>query len=691
VDLSIGAAALVPRLGAFPNGGATEFLCAPFDTYSPSRLLEHFCARKTVAYFPIEDEDESRDAKIEAILRDEFEFNHERHRLEPPRAWLDNPSVDAEWQILLHKFYFAVGLGRRFHESTDRRYLDKWVELTDSWIAVTPPGFIAADVTGRRIQNWIYAHYYFVTLRAVPQIPPTFYRRFLASLSEQVEWLCANLAPARNHRTLELYAIFLTAVVFPEMRGAARWLEFSLAEIARNAETDLLPDGVQIELSTDYHHIVLRNFLCLRRLAELNKIAIPSAMDRALVKALEFSLHAHRPDGIVPAFSDGDARDYRVLLQWGYELYHRADFLYVASGGRCGTPPGSRCARFDNSGYYVLRSGWGEQEPYRDERFLMFDCGPLGAGNHGHFDLLSFEAYAYGRPLVVDPGRYTYSEAGEVNWRAVFRGSEAHNTVLVDGRNQTRYSPGKRKLKVSGPAPRHALRALSNAPSFDLLHGVAESHEYPVVHERLIAFIAHEYWIVSDLLHARDQHRYDLLFHLAPEAHGHVVQHERDGTRLVEAPHLSLVQCADAQMKTSIEDGFVSQRYGEKVRAPLVRTAQSGRCLAFHSVIYPYRHKAPILTLRTLPVTTDAETRADHRTQALALTVGGDGTATTDIWLFSTAALPRKWTVAGYSFDGNYLWLRENAAGRLLACHCGGGVLSDETGRRVAMSGKDLS
>jgi len=688
--LSIDAVEFLPNSDAFASGDATEFLCAPFDTYASPRLLEHFSVRKTVAYFPVEDAEETGDAKIEAILADEFEFNHERHRLRTPLAWLDNPSVDTEWQILLHKFYFAVGLGRRFHETADGRYLDKWMELTDSWIAVTPPGFIAADVTGRRIQNWIYAHYYFVTLRAAPQISPTFYRRFLASLHEQVEWLCANLAPARNHRTLELYAIFLAAVVFPEMRGAARWLEFSLAEIARNVATDLLPDGVQVELSTDYHHIVLRNLLCLRRLANLNNIAIPSSMDRALVKALEFSLHAHRPDGIVPAFSDGDPRDYRVLLQWGYELYHRADFRYVASSGQCGTPPSSRQARFDSSGYYVLRSGWGEREPYRDERFLMLDCGPLGAGNHGHFDLLSFEAYAYGRPLIVDPGRYTYSEAGEINWRAVFRGSQAHNTVLVDERNQTRYAPGKRKLKVSGPAPRHALRASINAPSFDLLHGLAESHEYPVVHERLIAFIAQEYWILSDLLHAHERHRYDVLFHLAHEAYGQVWQHERDGTHLVEAPHLSLAQCVNNDATTSIEDGFVSQRYGEKLLSPVVRTSQSGCCLAFHSVIYPYRDEAPVIRLRTLPVATESGVPADHRTQALAVTVAGDSATTTDIWLFSTLPQDRKWKVASYDFEGSYLWLRENAAGQLLACYRGAGTLFD--GRhRVAMGGKDPS
>jgi hypothetical protein len=51
----------------------------------------------------------------------------------------------------------------------------------------------------------------------------------------------------------------------------------------------------------------------------------------------------------------------------------------------------------------------------------------------------------------VDPGRYTYSEAGEVNWRVHFRSTAAHNTVCVDGRHQTRYAP---KADPGAVAPR---------------------------------------------------------------------------------------------------------------------------------------------------------------------------------------------------------------------------------------------
>jgi len=170
--------------------------------------------------------------------------------------------------------------------------------------------------------------------------------------------------------------------------------------------------------------------------------------------------------------------------------------LYVATQGKHGQPPSERSVHFPDGGYAIVRSGWGEQDKaFSDEQYLVFDCGPLGAGNHGHFDCLSFELAAHGRSLIVDPGRYTYSEASEVNWRKTFRGTAYHNTVSVDGKNQTRYEPrvikeitrharGSVRHKVTGDAPEHEMRSFVSRPGFDYLHGVAVSHEYDAVHER---------------------------------------------------------------------------------------------------------------------------------------------------------------------------------------------------------------
>src|SRR5262245_49145167 len=496
-------------------------------------------------------------------MRGRFEFNGESCSLPDPVDFLRNPSSDVEWLILLHKFYYSVGLGEAFARSGDRRYLDRWVELTDRWIETVPLDFLPSDVAGRRIQNWIFAQHYFVTSNERDPVDPAFYGRFLASLAAQVDHLCEHLAPARNHRTIELCAIFLAAVVMPEFEAAPRWLDLARRELARNIETDFLEDGVHCELATDYHHVVLENFLGIRRLAEMNRIELPASIDRGIRKALDFAMHVHKPDGIVPALSDGDCGSHLDLLDAGDALYDNPAWRYVASQGRRGVPPKDRNASFGAAGYHVLRSDWGDAvEPYADARWLVFDCGPLGQGNHGHFDALSVEVAAYGRSLVVDPGRYTYDESGPVNWRVRFRGTGAHNTVQVDGRDQTRYVFHETRFKVRGPAPDCTLLASSSGPDADYLHGEAHSHEYDVVHARRIVFVRPHYWVITDEMVAAGEHDYDVQFHLPVAAREALDVQAAAGQFLVASPHLLLAQPACTGATVHVDEGFVSPIYG---------------------------------------------------------------------------------------------------------------------------------
>lgn len=662
---------------------------APLAHACPEQLLRHFHKRRSVPYFAIADADETQPDKIDDILVNRFTFNGERHWLTERFDWLINPSSDVEWHILLHKFYYAVGLGMRYEATADARYADKWVELTDSWIEQTPPGFIAADVTGRRVQNWIYAYRYFVTHARHIHVSAEFHARFLTSLHEQVDFLVSNLAPARNHRTLELYAVFLAAVVFPEWRNAADWRDFALRELTANAMADLLPDGVHCELSTDYHHLVLRNFLCARRLAKINGISVPKELDDALVRALEFSMHVHKPDGLVPALSDGDVRDFRDLLRQGHELYGRQDFLYAATGGQAGVPPAARSALFSASGYCVLRSGWGGgSRTYSDEHYLVLDCGPLGAGNHGHFDLLSFELAAHGRTLIADPGRYTYSESGDTNWRVTFRSTAYHNTVVVDGLNQTRYVPHGTKYKVRGAAPEAELRAFESRRGFDLVHCVARSHEYPAVHERIVTMIGDEYWIVSDRLTSTKTHRYDLYFHLAAEAHRGTRVTYINATCLVTAPHLLMAQCEHDGTTIALEDGFVSPRYGVKHPAPVVRFTRQAQCAVFHSVLMPFASAPPALSLRSLPVWSDDGVLASSEDDALCISTGCGEHALTDIWFFNAAQEEGARHFGNFRFEGNYVWLRKNAYGELVGIQASAGARLWEAGHAVSIPGE---
>lgn len=670
-------AVLAPRASA--AAADCPHLQSPYAELDATALLAHFRSRRGVQFFPVPDADESRREKIDAILADRFEFNGEIHELQAPIHWSKNPSVDVEWHILLHKFYFAVGLGMAYAETRDPRYLDKWIELTCSWMDSTPPGFIAADVTGRRVQNWIYAYWYFVTESPDAPVPPRFHARLLASIEQQVNYLRANLTPKRNHRTLELYAVFLAGVVFPEFKDAATWRALGITELARNAESDLLADGVHCELSTDYHHLVLKNYLCMRRLAAANDIDVPASFDARLVKALEFSMHVHKPDGIVPSFSDGDARSFLDLLATGAELYDREDFRYVATGGHAGVAPHSTAAGFAQAGYHVVRSGWGGgARAFADEHHLVFDCGPLGEGNHGHFDCLSFELAANGRSLIADPGRYTYSEVGAINWRARFRGSSYHNTVTVDGRNQTRYEPRRVadasrhvmnsvRHRVTGLAPQAELEATVSRRRFAYLCGSAKSREYEASHQRRIVFAFDEYWLIVDRLTAREAHRYDLWFHLTETAQDAVTLERDRGSIRVLAPGLVAAFDASAIDALTVEPGFVSYRYGVKHAAPILHASREARSTWFHSLLMPDDGAAPRPFVRVLPliaVDATAQAASTARVTAFEVTRSEDASPLRDIFFFGEPDCGA-WRGDRFGFAGSCLALRLDASGNV--------------------------
>src|SRR5205085_6044529 len=131
---------------------------------------------------------------------------------------------------------------------------------------------------------------------------------------------------------------------------------------------------------------------------------------------------------------------------------------------------------------------------------------------------------------VVDPGRFTYAE-GEPNLRRWFKGTAAHNTVTVDGRDQTPYARGKPKGATAEARP----GARTTRTGIDVLRGEVRSPVYDAVHARTIVFVDDAYWIVEDRLTGRAVHRYDLRFHLAsPDA-------RVDGAGRVVAPGLVLV------------------------------------------------------------------------------------------------------------------------------------------------------
>jgi Heparinase II/III-like protein/Heparinase II/III N-terminus len=511
-----------------------------------------------------------------------------------PPDWVGGPfPADEEWRIAWSKFYVGLDLAAAFRETGDRRYQRAWERLVSSWIEQVEIGVDPTDAVGRRILNWIYAWNAFADAPAFAGLGPGLGARMLESLRAQTAWLREHLTPARNHRTLELYALFLAAIALPAIDGGLR--DFALGELDRNLAADFRSDGVHVEGSTHYHLIAVRSLLGARANARRFGVALAAGFDRRLQRALDFALHCQRPDGRIPALSDADDGSYRELLALAADQFDRPDYRYAATRGAAGTPPRARGISFPAGGYHVQRSGWGEGGAgFEDERFLIFDCGPLGDGGHGHYDVLSVELAAGGRPLVLDPGRYTYHE-GEPNLRRWFKGTAAHNTVCVDGLDQTTY----RRRKPKGAVARHRFLGRARAPGLDVVRGAVDSPRYDARHERRILFVAGEYWVFEDRLSAARPHRYDQRWHLAPDADRRVELAGGRDAALALAPGLALVFAAGVDL--ALERGWYAPSYGIKHPAPVVSAVLEGTSDArFVTVAAPRAPGAPPPRLRVL-------------------------------------------------------------------------------------------
>ncbi|WKL00948.1 heparinase II/III-family protein [Paenibacillus amylolyticus] len=115
-------------------------------------------------------------------------------------------------------------------------------------------------------------------------------------------------------------------------------------------------------------------------------------------------------------------------------------------------------------------------------------------GAHGHADALNVEWMWKNQLFFTDTGRYTYEE-GE--WRRYFKSTRAHNTVTVDGLDQTPYLSTQQWGEPEAQAT--ALRWESN-DSYHFIDASQDGYTHlpdPVTHRRWMLAGARNSYIIN--------------------------------------------------------------------------------------------------------------------------------------------------------------------------------------------------
>ncbi len=457
-----------------------------------------------------------------------------------------NEAGDCKFVWEPNRHHQLVVLGRAYRASGNIRFANAVAEQIDSWLKQNPFGlgmnWRSGLELGIRLINWVWD---IDLIQESGAIDDQLRHRILDCVARhiwEIDRKYSRGSSAGNHLIGEASGVFVAASYFKNLRNASKWQARSREILCREILNQTFPDGGSVEQAVGYHFFVLQFFVIAGITARAAGQDMPESYWSRLEKMFEFLGILSEGGDNLPLFGDcddgyvldlgHDPHDIRQWLAVGAALYGRADFKAWAGSyaepvewllGESGcqifkTIPESQnktitsCA-FKDSGYYLLQHGEFDSP---DRISVVFDCGPLGMeplAGHGHADALSFTLRAFGKDVLVDPGTYDYFSYPK--WREYFRSTAAHNTIVIDRRNQSEM------LGLFLWGRRARTHCLSWEPTDAGGKVVGEHDGYtqikdPVIHKRMLKLDGrNRKLIVRDEINAGAKHDIEIFFHFA--------------------------------------------------------------------------------------------------------------------------------------------------------------------------------
>ncbi|MHB1084262.1 MAG: heparinase II/III family protein [Thiobacillus sp.] len=527
-----------------------------------------------------------------------------------------------------------VTLAQAWRLTGEMRYAAGCRTLLESWFEQCPyplgPNWTSSLEHAVRLMNWSVAW----RVLGGAESPlftgadgQDFHTRWLASIYQHCHFIAGHFSKyssANNHLFGEYTGLFIGALMWPCWKESARWLETARAGLEEEALKQNAPDGVNREQAIWYQHEVADMMLLCGLAGKANGAGFSAAWWDRLERMLEFIAALMDVGGRVPMIGDSDdavmvrfSREpgfnaYRSLLATGAVMFERGDFARKAGTfddksrwllGEAGDVAFARMAAlpsdgtsakqaFPEGGYYIL----GDQFDTPDEVRIVADAGPLGylsIAAHGHADALAFTLSAGGCEILIAPGTYAYHT--QKKWRDYFRGTSAHNTVRVDGMDQSLIGGNFLWLKHA----RAWCEQWESGSARDFFVGAHDGYQHlqdPVLHQRVLEFDkASRVLRVTDTLTCKGTHQVELFWHFAETCRIQVSGNEISAYCEGRSVRLAMPGIAWAPSVVSGQEtpplGWISRRFDQKCNtSSVVWSGQISGTTTLNTEIHLERH-----------------------------------------------------------------------------------------------------
>lgn len=448
------------------------------------------------------------------------------------------------WELSRHQ-YLTV-LAAAYAVTGDERYAERVAGHLRSWWAANPPlrgvHWTSGIELGIRLISWVWIRR---LLHGWPGAAGLFEDNPVAlhQIWHHQRWLAAfpsRGSSANNHVIAEAAGQFAAACAFGWFPASERWRAGALRSLERHLRGNTFGSGLNRELATEYHGLVLELGLAAVAEADAAGVAVPPSVRLVLLRMTD-ALAAVVDNRLRPP-RQGDADDghglvldgagtgrWGSLLATGDAVFGRLAWWPAVTGTDVRTPllaalvrpyakpgtapavarPASRPGHFADAGMTILRGP--------EEIWCRCDGGPhgfLSIAAHAHADALSVEVRHDGVDVLADPGTFCYH--GQPEWRQYFRSTLAHNTLQRDGRDQS--VSGGPFLWTRHARSRVLVADPSGASDGGTARWCAEHDGYRrSVHRRRVELTAarRELRVVDEVRGDRGAVR--LAFHLGPE------------------------------------------------------------------------------------------------------------------------------------------------------------------------------
>jgi len=352
------------------------------------------------------------------------------------------------WELNRHQH--LVTLAQAYCLTGDAANLAEIRAQLESWFTANPYNrginWASALEVALRALSWIWTYHL-----AGEKMIAEFRMKWLAELYRHGCSLAHNLSfyfSPNTHLLGEALALHALGLFFAGLPRAARWEQLGAVVMREQMQRQVRADGSHVEQSSYYHLYATDMFLLHAILAKpdreymdklarmvdyLHALAGPSLMLPFLGDddgGRLFHPYGDRPHFVRATIATASIVLDRADWAWKFDDLHSQAVWWLGAAAALDRQPGSGTwgsRLFPDAGVAVLIAGPNQ---------VIVDAGSFGpwSAGHSHADALSMVVRSGADEILIDPGTFTY--VGEQKWRDWFRGTEAHNTIRIECRDQ---------------------------------------------------------------------------------------------------------------------------------------------------------------------------------------------------------------------------------------------------------------